>query len=145
MRHLPTILLLSPVALFAGIIPGSLHLTEATRIEANFTSNGLSTEEFDVNIAHLAGTTDYYLSWYGIEWEDTGSAFIRCGFSIVNVADVIAHSNWTPTYLYIGFEDKMIRMNADDVTFMARNLSEMSNMEVYAYFLEHATVVEYAI
>ena len=133
---------------FASISSGTLHRPDAVRVEGNFTRSGYSSRDFDVNIARVAGTTDYYLAWPGITYNTSGNEFTdgvtTLGLSVIAVANAIDESNWTPTYLFVGFDNIMLRIRANRVVYFASHYGDMPEDEAVAYLIEHSVEVEYA-
>ncbi|MCK5840591.1 MAG: hypothetical protein KAH31_00370 [Candidatus Sabulitectum sp.] len=128
----------------ATVSSGTLHRSDALKVENSFTSTGTPSRNFEVNIAHIAGTTDYYLAWPGISYNDSGDGLMRLGLSVIVVADAISESSWTPTYLFVGFEDTMVRMRTTHVTYFGSHLGGMSDLEAVEYLMGHSVEVDYA-
>ncbi len=129
---------------FASITSGTLHRTDATRVERNFTTGGISSHEFEVNIATIDRTTDYYLAWEGVDYIDSGDGLLRLMLSVICVGDAINDASWTPTYLFVGFEDTMIKIRSSRVTYLRNHIGEMSDIEAVEYLLRYAVEIDYA-
>lgn len=137
------IALLVVTSVFAYVDSGSYHYNDACMVAGLVQELGFSASSFNVSILPVEDLgVSYFIAWIDDYYSGNDADVERVSAGVIAAAVVSRETNWSSTYVCVGFTNKMFIMTTQSARYLQGNINSMSDYQITNYITNNIMVLD---